>query len=157
MTELLLILSVKASATSGTASPRVTRRGHRRLRRLARALRRLGVELDRLYHGPPLPSIETADAIASCIEGESVVTNGLCVPPSEELLAKIVGEHVAVVCEEPYWRPLAAWLLNVDADRHESFALKPAGVAWLSGELTPGGMRLKSLLSARVLRTIARQ
>lgn len=157
--DLLLVRHAPAkprSSGGGDAERAVSRRGHARLRRMVRALRRLGVRFDRLYHAPPLPSIETADALAALLDGESTVTNLLCAPPNEALLAEIVGKRVAVVGHEPHLGSLAAWLIQGDADQRDAFAFMP-GLAWLSGELRPGKMRLRALLPPRVLRALAQR
>ena len=135
----------------------VSRRGRARLRRMVRGLGHLGVRFDRLYHSPWLRSIETANALSALLDGESTVTNRLCEPPNDALLAEIAGRRAAVVGHEPHLGSLAAWLIQGDADQRDAFALPPAGLMWLIGELSPGKMRLRALLPPGVLRVLAQR
>ena len=129
----------------------LTKHGRVQLGHTVRGLERLRVRLDGVFHSPKLRSIETADVLSSLLDGETIVTRRLCVRPSEQLLAEIHGERVALVGHEPHLSALVAMLVGAPA----AIKLKPSGVAWLEGDLRPGGMQVRALLSPRVLRALA--
>ena len=147
------VLAAQTSARAWNAARPLTKRGRAQLRRIVRALEHLGVSFDRMYHSPKLRSIETADGLVDLLHGESIVTRRLCGPPSEALLKEISGERVAVVGHEPHLSALVALLVAKGAD--VSLTFKPAGVAWLAGELRLGGMHVHALLPPKVLRALA--
>jgi phosphohistidine phosphatase len=155
--DLLLVRHAQAVPRAADASGmrdaarRLTKRGRDQLSRTVRGLERLGLTFDRILYSPKLRSIETANALSSLLNGESTVTRLLCVPPSDQLLAEIHGERVAVVGHEPHLSALVAMLAGAPV----SIRLKPSGVAWLDGDPRPGGMRLRALLPPRVLRALA--
>ena len=160
MIDLLLVRHAPAkprSSEADDADRNLSRQWRARLRRMVRGLCHLGVRFDTLYHSPWLRSIETANALAALLDGESTVTNRLCEAPSDALLAMIVGRRVAVVGHEPHLGSLAAWLVQGDADQRDAFALPPTGLVWLFGELSPGKMRLRALLPPGVLRVLAQR
>ena len=135
------------------ASRPLTKHGRARLWRTVHGLERLSVSFDRIYHSPKLRSTETADALSSLLHGETIVTRLLCAPPGEALLREIHGENVAVVGHQPYLGALLA--LVVAGGIALRFGLEPSCVAWLRGDLRPGGMHVRALLSRRVLRALA--
>jgi len=128
---------------------RLTERGRRRLARVVRGLRRLGVRLDRLYHSPRTRAVESADLAMCLVDGESVVEPRLAEPPSQELLAALSGERIGVVGHEPYLTELIGLLTGTGAS---VFDLPKGGVARLDGD--PGQMCLRALLPPSVLRKI---
>ena len=158
--DLFLVRHARAVAPAkGTpdAARRLTQRGRAQTRRLRRVLRRVGIRFDRLVHSPLLRALETADGLASLLDGESLVTQRLNGRPTEELLADLQGTCVAVVGHEPYLASLAAWLIGKTTDGVSSFRLPPAGFSWLTGDPRPGGMRLHALLPPRVQRALVRR
>ena len=155
--DLLLIRHAQAvpraadAARMRDAARRLTKRGRGQLGRTVRGLERLGLTFDRILHSPKLRSIESANALSSLLHGESTVTRRLCVAPSDQLLAEIHGERVALVGHEPHLSALVAMLVGAPV----AITLKPSGVAWLEGDLRPGGMQVRALLPPRVLRALA--
>ncbi len=150
--------AVAAAETSGrewNAARSLTHRGHAQLRRTARALDRLGVRFDRLYHSPKLRSIETANGLSGLIDGESVVTERLTAPPGEALFAQIKGGCVALVGHEPHLSALTGLLVAKGAA--VALEIKPSGVVWLRGELHLGGMHIRAVLPPCVLRALAKR
>ncbi|MCS7219392.1 MAG: histidine phosphatase family protein [Thermus sp.] len=135
-------------------------KGVKRFRKVVRGLRALGVELDYLLTSPKRRALETAEMLSDLLQGESRVTPHLALPPSPALLEEIPKEgRVALVGHEPYLSGLLAWLLLGDflgesarGDLGERFPLKKGGVAWLEGEVRPGGMCLRALFPPKVFR-----
>jgi phosphohistidine phosphatase len=128
----------------------LTPRGRDRIAGEARALRRLEVKFDRLLHSPWLRAVQTADALARLAHATEV-TALLAGSPTNELLARLTEDRVAVVGHEPWLSELVAWLA-VGKRNATGFALGKGAVAWLVGEPTPAGMRLHAVLPASVLR-----
>lgn len=130
----------------------LTPRGARRFERVVRGLDRLGIRFDQLLHSPKLRAIETAERLVPLLDGPTEVASGLVRDPDPELLARFVGERVAVVGHEPYLDRLVSWLVLGKLERGDRFVLGKGGLAWLEGEPKPGGMTLLALLPAAVVR-----
>ena len=132
----------------------LTPKGTRRVRQVARGLRRQGVVLDRLYHSPWRRAVETAELLAPLVAGETVVSPWLAEPPSPALLEHLEGEEVALVGHEPWLSALLAWLVHGgDVPPAEGpYDLRKGGVAILQGTPAPGQMVLTALLPPRLLR-----
>jgi len=138
------------------ASRDLTADGRRKLRRSVEGLRRLDVELARVLTSPWKRAAETARHLAPIARSPPVATSLLTQPPGAELLALIGerGESTAVVGHEPWLGELVAWLA-FGATRHgEAIVIKKAGVVWLEGSATPGGMRVRASLPPKLLRAI---
>ncbi len=148
------VAAAQTSAREWNAARALTARGHAQLRRTVRALDRLGIRFDRLYHSPKLRSIETANGLMDLLDGESTVTARLCAPPGDALFGEISGARVALVGHEPHLSGLVGLLAAKGAD--VAIKLKPSGVVWLRGELRLGGMHVRAVLPPRVLRALAR-
>lgn len=132
----------------------LTRRGRKRWARAVRGLARLGIGFDRIYHSPWLRAVETADALATLLDGESIVTPYLAMSPGAELIEELSGERIALVGHEPWLGELLASLLFDSRREPSRFELRKGGVAWLVGERRLGGMRLRALLTPKVLRAL---
>lgn len=133
-------------------TPRHRRKG---LRRIARALTRLHSSGDQPLHSPRLQALETANALMRRVDGESAVSGELLESPSTALLERIHGHRILIVGHEPWLGQLACWLVLGRPEKGR-FDLAQGGVAWLVGELRPGGMRLNALLHSRALRALVR-
>lgn len=133
----------------------LTRKGRARVERMVDGLARLGATFDRLYHSPLLRAVQTAELLLPLVEGESVVTELLCQPPSEPLLELLAGDRVGVVGHQPWLGELVAMLVIGAPDRGDRFQLKKAGAIHLRGELRPGGMSIAGLYPPRLLRALA--
>jgi phosphohistidine phosphatase len=96
--------------------------------------------------------------MAGHARGEPRVLEALAAAPDGELLSAIAacsGSSVALVGHEPWLSQLLAWLVVGSRDASAGLAFKKGGLAWLSGEPVPGGMRLRAFLPPRVLRALA--
>jgi phosphohistidine phosphatase len=140
----------------------LTRRGRRDADAIARGLRRLGVEIERLHHSPLLRSVETAERLAPLVSGETAVSAELARSPSSALVREIAdsgARSLAVVGHEPWLSELAFWLITgwrVDDPRPqpEWIDFPKSGVLRLEGEPRPGGMRLAAFHDVRTLRRV---
>jgi phosphohistidine phosphatase len=146
--------AARAPGVDDAARP-LTPRGRARFRRAALGLRRLGVRFDELRHSPLRRAVETAQALATLVAGDSVATPNLARAPGPALLAEIRGENVALVGHEPMLSALAAWLVLGDKRRGAKFPVKKGGVLVLEGDARPGAMRLVASLPPKALRRIA--
>ena len=102
------------SRTPDAARP-LTSRGRRRWKRAVCGLERLGIAFDRLYHSPWLRAVETADALADLVHGETVVTRELACRPTPALLEHLEGHRIALVGHQPWLGELVGLLVFGDA------------------------------------------
>jgi phosphohistidine phosphatase len=135
----------------------LTDEGRARIAEEAQALRRLGAQFDRLLHSPLLRATQTAEALADLVLGTSSPTPRLVLAPSEELLAELAGESVALVGHEPWLSELVAWLVTGERRLGPRFAIEKGGVALLEGEPRPLGMALAAFLPPEALLAIGRR
>jgi phosphohistidine phosphatase len=157
--QLFVIRHAAAAAprarTVDAARP-LTRKGRRRWKRAVRGLEKLGLRFDRVYHSPWLRALETADALAALVDGETVVTKELTHRPTPALLEQLEGDRVALVGHQPWLGELVGLLVFGDARERARLILKEGSVLSLDGKPRPGGMTIRALLPPRVLRTLAR-
>ncbi|MHB8877287.1 MAG: SixA phosphatase family protein [Myxococcaceae bacterium] len=132
----------------------LTPKGRHRWRQAVAGLGRLGFNFDRLYHSPWLRAVETAEALVRLVEGETVVTQNLARPPSQELLDEIKGERVALVGHQPWLGELLGLLVAGRRELGDSLELKKGAVVCLEGELREAGMTLVAALPPSVLRAL---
>lgn len=137
------------------AARALTAKGRDRFAKAVKGLERLGVRLDRLVHSPKLRAVETAQALARLVDGETFVTPHLASAPTAKLLAEVRGERVALVGHDPFLSSLAAWLVVGQKAKGRKFPMKKGGVIVLEGELRPGAMRLVASLTPKALRKMA--
>ncbi len=130
----------------------LTSRGARKFSAVVRGLARADITFDRLYHSPLLRAVQTAELLDGLLAGESVVTPHLAAPPSELSLRTFTGECVGMVGHQPWLGDLLGLLLLGTPEAGRGFDWKKGGVAWLEGELTPGGMLLRGFWAPRMLR-----
>jgi phosphohistidine phosphatase len=147
-------------APADDADRPLTRRGRRRLRSAVRGLARLGVGVDRVLHSPWTRAAETADLLGPIVEGDLAgarrATTLLTQSPRAELYTELagLGGRAAVVGHQPWLGELIAALTVGAAHLGGALDLRKGGVAWLDGDPTPGGMRLRAFLPPRALRRI---
>lgn len=139
----------------------LTPRGRERFVRCVEALERLEIDFDRIYHGPWLRGIQSAELLVPLLDGETIVTPRLAGPPTRELLDLLEGERIAVVCHEPWASDLLSWLVFGvrafdSAGRRDFLDFDKGAVAWLSGKIEPGSMSLRAFLTPRTLKRLAR-
>ena len=139
------------------ASRQLTSDGEKKLKKVVRGLRKLGVSFDRVLTSPWERAVQTADMMKSLCDSAPVPTALLTAPPRAELLAQIaeLGEDTCVVGHEPWLTELVAWLAFGDTRHGDAFELKKSGVIWLEGSCVPGGMKLRALLPPKLLRELA--
>lgn len=138
----------------------LSERGRKRFERVALGLDALGLQFDHLLTSPLLRARQTAQLMTAHAHGEPRVLEALAAAPDGELLGAIAacsGSSVALVGHEPWLSQLLAWLVVGSRDASAGLAFKKGGLAWLSGEPVPGGMRLRAFLPPRVLRALARE
>jgi phosphohistidine phosphatase len=145
----------------GVAEPRGTRekdddreltpKGRKRMKRIVRTLDRLDVRFDRVVHSPLPRAAQTAELVMPLVDGKLTPDKRLAAPPTPSLLTALDGERVGVVGHEPYLTELCGMLTGTHA---QAFVLDKGGVAWLSGDLKPGGMKLLALFPSRTLRRL---
>jgi phosphohistidine phosphatase len=152
-------IAEEAAPGQDDASRALTTRGEKRLRRVVRGLRTIGVDFERVITSPWLRATQTAALLEPLCDEPPITTPLLTQPPRAELLALIAerGEDTAVVGHEPWLSELIAWLAFGDTRHGEALELKKAGVVWLEGSAVPGGMTLRALLPPRVLRELGRR
>lgn len=147
----------EASAGQADTSRELTEDGDRKLRKVVRGMRSLGVTFDRVLTSPWTRATQTAARLGPLCEDDPVETDLLCQSPRAELLAMIAerGEDTAVVGHEPWLGELVAWLAFGDTRHGEALELKKAGVVWLEGSVIPGGMTIRAVFPPKVLRELA--
>ena len=133
----------------------LTPRGIERLEATLKGLRAARVRVDTIVHSPWTRARETAERMDAILspEGTIIEDEGLAAPPDRGLLVRLAAHRsVAVVGHEPWLGELVAWLVAGDLHLGERFALKKAGVAWLSGDPAPLGCVLRASWTPRMLR-----
>ena len=141
----------------------LTMRGRRRLRPVARGLRRLVGKVDVLATSPYVRARETAEILAPRLRVRTeVVTLGALVPDEplaatrDWLSAQPADATVVLTGHEPHLSRLIAWLVT---GRDPAFAeLTRGGACLLEGDapLVEGAVRLSWLLRAGQLRRLTR-
>jgi phosphohistidine phosphatase len=140
----------------------LTERGRERFVGCVDALERLEIDFDRIYHGPWLRAVQSAELLVPLLEGETVVTPHLAGPPTRELIDLLEGERIALVCHEPWATDLLSWLVFGErtfetGGRRDFLDFGKGAVAWLSGQhVEPGSMSLRAFLTPKTLRRLAR-
>ncbi len=161
--ELLVIrhaIAIERSEDVPDEDRRLTRRGRRRFKQVARGLRALDLRVERALTSPWRRAHETASLLGSAVIGRHppVLTPLLAAAPRAELLSAIAGAGVArmaVVGHEPWLGELVAMLTSGDSRHAELVPFKKGGVALLEGDATPGGMVLRALLPPDITRRVA--
>jgi phosphohistidine phosphatase len=150
-------VAVAKSAKIADAARPLTKKGRKRFEKAVKGLKRLDLEIERLYHSPKKRAVETADLLSPLLaeDAETVVTDALAGPPMPDLLEELRGEEVAVVGHQPYLGALVSWLVAGTRHRGPKFDLEKGGVVVLEGRPRPGGMRLVASYPPRALRKLA--
>jgi len=147
-------LAEDAAPGQNDASRELTDDGIRKLRQVVKGMRALDLSFDRVLTSPWTRAVQTAERLTSICDSEPIATELLCQRPCAELLAMIAerNEDTAVVGHEPWLGELVAWLAFGDTRHGEALELKKGGVVWLEGSAVPGGMTLRAMLPARMIR-----
>ena len=148
-------IAADAAGMADEARP-LTDEGRQKFAQVVRGLDRLEVRLDRLIHSPLLRAVQTAELLAPILRGTTQVSANLAKSPSNELLAELRGEIVAVVGHEPWLSELVAWLALAERRFGHTFALKKGGIAVLEGSPKPGEMQLIGFHPPAVMREVGR-
>ena len=155
--ELFLIrhaIAEPRSLTLPDAERPLTRQGRERFAQAVAGMQRLGIRLRQVYHSPWLRAAETAALLAPVLQGDLLPTQALARPPEADILHEIEETSTALVGHEPWMSELLAWLITGSPASGAMFAFKKGGVAWLEGQLRPGGMVLRAYLPPKVLRAL---
>ncbi|MBA3406387.1 MAG: histidine phosphatase family protein [Gemmatimonadaceae bacterium] len=139
----------------------LTRKGARRMERIAKALRREVGTIDRLATSPLTRAVETAEIVAGVYGLDDTEITYSLVPdaPLEEFEAWCGAEAaqgvVAIVGHEPHLGSLVTWLLTGFTESR--IQLKKGGACLLEFESVPrrGAGRLHWLLAPRQLKQMA--
>lgn len=126
----------------------LTARGRARFAQTVAALGHAGVRLDRLVHSPLLRAVETADLLVPLLRGTTEVCADLAAAPTEGLLARLEGASVAAVGHQPYLGELLSLLSGAPP---ELVLWRKGGLVWLVGALAPGAMKIRAVVSRRLL------
>ena len=126
----------------------LTDEGHKKVKRVVKGLREVGIKFERILASPWVRAAETADLLAPLCEAPPLHTELLCQSPRAALLEMIAkhGTDTAIVGHEPWLGELVAWLAFGDTRHREALALKKGGFVWLEGNAIPGGMTLKAFV-----------
>lgn len=135
-------------AETADARRPLTEKGRKRFVRGVRALEHAGVRFDRLVHSPWRRAVETADLLHPLLRGTTEVCGELASAPTDALLGVLAGERVGVVGHQPWLGQLVGQLTGAPP---ELFDWKKGGMVWLVGEPAPGGMRVRAVVSRRLL------
>jgi phosphohistidine phosphatase len=156
--------AIAADAEPGQedAARELTAAGARKFRRAVQGLRELDWCFDRIVTSPWARAVQTAELLKSVTEGPTIATDLLCDKPRPELFALIAEtatpqgklHATAVVGHEPWLSELVAWLTFGDPHHSEGIEIKKGGMVWLEGTAIPGGMKLRALLTPRLLRAL---
>jgi phosphohistidine phosphatase len=160
--DLTLVRHAAAEPRSGDdagadAARALTREGRRRFRRVRTGLARLDLSFDRMFHSPLVRAVQTAELLEPLVTGPVHAEPLLAAAPGAALLARLKGERPVLVGHEPWLGELLALLVLGDASHGGAFLWKKGGAALLTGDPTPGGMRLVGFLAPGVLRCVARR
>jgi phosphohistidine phosphatase len=166
--EVLLIrhaIAVARDTGLSDAERALTWDGSKRFRQIVRGLERLGLTLDRAFHSPWLRSVQSAELLEPLLADELgrvlQETPLLAESPGEPLLALAsdlpADARVGFVGHEPWMSELLALLVTGGTEHAERMTFKKGGVAWLAGDLRPGGMTLRAMLPPCVLRRVRRR
>src|SRR5262245_48268662 len=157
--ELWLIRHAAAVARSADADDAIrplTPKGRKRWRRSVQGLESSGVSFDALYHSPWTRAVEPAELLAPLLKGELVELPELAMAPGAALFERVHGDRVALVGHAPWLDELLSLLVIGSTETGRGLALKKGGVAWLEGEMQPGGMQLVALFPPQVLVDLSR-
>jgi phosphohistidine phosphatase len=166
--EVLLIrhaIAVDQDAAPSDADRVLSPEGSKRFRQIVRGMERLGLSLDRVLHSPWMRAVQTAELLEPVLTDELgralQETPLLTTSPDDALLALArelpAAARVAFVGHEPWMSELLALLITGTVEHAGRLAFRKGGVAWLSGDVQPGGMTVQALLPPRVLRHIRRR
>ena len=132
----------------------LTRRGRVRFAQAVSGLQRLGIQLRQVHHSPWLRAVETAALLAPVLSGELLPARALARPPDACFLDEIDQTPAALVGHEPWMSEWLAMLVAGSKASGAMVAFKKGGVAWLEGQLRPGGMIIRGYLPPKVLRAL---
>lgn len=146
-------IAEEAAAGQADADRELTSEGERKVKEVAKGLKRLDIELERIIASPWRRSRQTAELLRPICHTAPLGTDLLCQSPKAELLALIAdrNETTGVVGHEPWLGELVAWLAFGDTRHHTALELKRAGVVWLEGSAVPGEMSVRAILPPSIL------
>lgn len=138
---------------------RLTRKGHRRMKKVARALTRLVPRADAIYSSPLVRAYETAEHVAHSYRGRVAIETTSALRPGSDpaeiraLLARATGERLYLVGHEPHLTNLMRALTGITGGELE---LRKGGCYVLELDDAQATARLKWMLAPRVLRRLRR-
>ncbi|HEX5061776.1 MAG TPA: histidine phosphatase family protein [Kofleriaceae bacterium] len=155
--------AIAADAEPGQDDPsrELTDEGVRKFKQVVKGVRELGWAFDRVLTSPWERAVATAALLDPVTDGPTIETDLLTEKPRAELLALIAEASspedrraTAVVGHEPWLSELVAWLAFSDTRHSEAIELKKGGIIWLDGTAVPGGMRMRAMLTPKILRAL---
>lgn len=149
----------------GDAERELTAVGERRMRRIARALECLGVEVDTLFSSPLRRAEQTARVLAPAVlragevEISAALAPGIAAAATVEALRRLrSGRRVMLVGHQPGLGELASYLLSGSVDSLSLPFRKGAVAAIEVGSLThPSSAELLWFLTPKQLRLLGRR
>ena len=130
----------EVSSDSGSDSERpLTDKGRKKMRQIAKALRRLGVEFDLILSSPYVRASETAEILADVFKKKNkIVFSDHLIPDGNpelvvgEINEKHSADSLAIIGHEPHLSALIG-LLTADSSKLQ-ITLKKGGVCHLSAD-----------------------
>ena len=117
---IYLVRHGKAEAGGDDATRRLTDGGRKAVRRVARKLAKVGVQVDRIEHSGLIRAQESAEIVAQEVGGEVRAVEGLGssddVVPVARRLGSEGGDSLMLVGHLPFMECLASYLLTGDED-----------------------------------------
>lgn len=156
-------IAVSAEETAPDGERPLTAKGIKRLRKEARGLRRLGLNIDAILTSPLARARQTADIVAAALGLESRLTVVEALQPNcsvEELLAGLSDyqdrKHLLLVGHEPLLSGTAAFLVTGKKTVALEIALKKGGLCHIEIDSLPprNPGTLRALLAPKQLRLL---
>lgn len=155
-------IAAEAKPDQDDTARELTSEGKSKFRKSVQGLRELDWSFERILSSPWTRAVQTVELLKPVTEGPVIATELLTDKPRPELFALIAestapqrkGYATAVVGHEPWLSELVAWLTLGDPHRSEAIEIKKGGLVWLEGAAVPGGMKLRALLTPRLLRAL---
>lgn len=147
---LYVVRHAAALPADGAAGPEadaerpLSSRGRERFGGVVRALAGIGVRFARVEHSPLARAVQTAELCEPLLDGPRAASPALARSPSADLLASLTTDRTALVGHEPFVSELVALLCFGEARAGAGLRFSKGAVAWLEGEPTRGGMRLRA-------------
>ena len=148
-------IAEERSVTKADGERELTDEGHRRMKEIARGLRKLLPKAEAIYSSPLVRCKQTADRVARVYDDLEIVTTEALAPDSElpafrELVAGITVRRAILVGHEP---TLTRFMLDLTRMTAEALELKKGGCYGIRVD-AQGVAQLEWMLPPRVTRRV---